>query len=545
MIRSKSSLIASGPEVHLSFQRGIRQVVGAVRPTLGPTPRLVAVERPSRTEAPELVDDGGLIARRIVEVPDKYKNMGAMYARDVMLEVLESVGDGTATAAVLFQTIYDQALPFLMAGGDPHVLRQHLLTGAQVLLGLVDQLSVDIDGESDLAQLARTINGDEEISKLLGEIFDVVGIYGQVDIRAGHQRASERAYVEGMYWPSGVHSGLAIEDSAERRLEAEHCAILISDLDIQEPHEVVPLLELARDVGAGSILLTAMRISDSVLGLLASLPVSSTPRVIAVKTPGVRSSERAQDMEDLALMTGGRPLLQVAGQSMGGVRHEDLGFARRAWADRWHFGVVGGAGDPRRLRQHIRDLRASLEHADDAMEQSRLCERVGKLLGGSATLWVGGSTVTEITTRKQLADRTANALRSALKGGKVPGGGVVMLACRSGLQQLKDQSTDATEQFVMGILIRALEEPFRVILTNAGYDPSMALARIDAASPGKGFDVMSGRLIDDMAESGIVDSAAVVRMVLQKAIHSAALALTIDVLVPSKTRLPANAREET
>lgn len=532
MIKSKSSLVASGPEVHLSLQRGIRQVADAVRPTLGPIPGMVAIERPSRVQAPELVDDGGLIARRIVELPDAYENMGAMYIRDVMLRVLERVGDGTATAAVVFQSVYDQSLRYLAAGGDSQALQHHLLSASRAAIAVIEEMALAVSGQAELTNLARTISRDEEISKLLGEILDVIGVYGQVDIRSGHQRTSERDYAEGMYWQSGLHSILAIADLPERRLEAENCAVFVSDLDIQEPREIVPVLELARRVGAGSILLTAMRMSDPVLGLLASQPKSS-PRIIAVKPPGVRASERAQDMADLTLLTGGRPILQAAGQSLEGVRRDDMGFARRAWADRSHFGIAAGGGDPRQVRQHVRDLRTLLEGTTNARERSRLRERVGKFLGGSATLWVGGRSITDIAARKQLADRTLNALRSAVEGGTVMGGGMAMLGARARLKELGRQSTDSTEQVAMRILARALEEPFRIIVSNAGHDAGVALAQVEEGEVGTGFDVVAGRRTIDMAAAGIVDSATVVTTVIRTAVQSAAVALTIDVLIRS------------
>jgi chaperonin GroEL len=241
------------------------------------------------------------------------------------------------------------------------------------------------------------------------------------------------------------------------------------------------------------------------------------------------------NMEDLAVLVGGQPLVKAAGNTLDGVKFENLGQARRAWANRYHLGVVGGKGDPRALRTYIGNLRAAHAQAKTPDARKEIQKRIGKLMGGSATLWVGGASDLEIQARKELAERTADAVRSAVREGVVPGGGVSFLACRTPLQEKLKTCTDTDEQAAFRILIKAMEAPIRTILANGGYDPSEVMAEIRLAGDGFGFDARSGRIIQ-MAEAGIWDSVAVLKTAAHSAIVSAGLALTTDVLVHHKKR---------
>jgi chaperonin GroEL len=240
-------------------------------------------------------------------------------------------------------------------------------------------------------------------------------------------------------------------------------------------------------------------------------------------------------LDDLAVLTGARPLLRVAGDTLRKLKAEDLGRARRAWSDGEFFGVVGGKGSPRALRTHVAALRAAFEHAEESEVCKKLSERIGKLLGGTAVLWVGGISDIDIAARKELAKRTLEALRATVGKGVVPGGGVSLLACRAPLRSMAEQAADLDERMAYQILIRALEEPTRTILRNAGYEPEPRMHAIDQAGPGYGFDVHSGQVVN-MVDTGIIDSAGVLHAAIHSAVAGAALALTIDVVV--RTRLP-------
>jgi len=531
------------PAAYRGIQKGINWIANALRPTLGPFPRTVAIERLPRDKTPELLDDGGVIARRIIELPNRDEDVGAMFIRHVLWRLHEKVGDGTATAAVLFQSVYNQGVRYVVAGGNAMALRHYLEKGLRVVLDELTGMAVHLEGKEKLARIAETICYDPLLAKMLGEIFDIIGEYGQLEIRSGRSRELEREYVEGMYWKGGVLSYQMItarlsspkSDHTSLRTEMENAAILISDLEIEDPRQLMPVIEVVMQAEIRSLLIIAGKLSDSAISLL--LTASRDPakfKAIAVKSPGMTTGDQAASLEDLAVLTGGHLLARAAGYTLSGVKIQDLGRARRVWADRTYFGIIGGKGNPRALRKHIVSLRAAFRRADDPDVRRKLQERIGKLMGGSAALWVGGATELEINARKELAQRTSDALRGAITDGVLPGGGVSLLACRPALQEMLDQSTDPDERVAYRILIKALEEPIRTILTNAGYDASEVMAEIKRADAGYGFDVRSGQIVD-MAKAGIFDAASVQKAAVHSAVASAALALTIDVLIHRKT----------
>ena len=476
-----------------------------------------------------------MIARRIIELPNRDEDVGAMFIRHVLWRLHEKVGDGTATAAVLFQSVYNQGVRYVVAGGSAMALRHYLEKGMGGVLNELTGMAMHQEGKEKLAWIAETICHDPPLAKMLGEIFDIIGEYGQLEIRSGRSRELEREYVEGMYWKGGVLSRQMITDHTRLRTEMENAAILISDLEIEDPRQLVPMIEAAMQAEIRSLLIIAGQLSDSAISLL--LTASRDPakfQAIAVKSPGMTTGDRAASLGDLAVLTGGHLLARAAGYTLSGVKTQDLGRARRVWADRTYFGIIGGKGNPRALRKHIVSLRAAFRRADDPDVRRKLRERIGKLMGGSAALWVGGATELEINTRKELAQRTSDALRGAITDGVLPGGGVSLLACRPALQGMLDQSTDPDERAAYHILIKALEEPIRTILTNAGYDASEVMAEIKQAGSGFGFDARSGRVVD-VAQAGIFDVASVQKAAVHSAVASAALALTIDVLIHRKT----------
>ena len=525
------------PQARQGMQRGINQFVDAVRPTLGPRPRIVAIApiHPPN-DPPELLDTGGLIARRLHELPDRDADVGAMFVRHVLWRVHKRVADGTATAAVMLQSVFNEGARYLAAGGDPVALRHHLGVGMELTYRRLAEMARPVQGEEELAQLAESICQDVALGAMLGEIFDIIGEYGQLDVRAGRGRRLEREYVEGMYWKRGVVSREMITDHSKLRVEIHNPAIVISDVSVDDPHELVPVLVQARKEGYQGLLLVAQDISRQATSLL--LSASQNPdafRAIAVRTPGDTSSQRAETMADLAALTGGRPVIEGAGDRLKRIGPGHLGRARRVWADYNYFGVVGGGGDARGLRSHIRRMRAAFENATDEEVRDRLQERIGKLMGGSATLWVGGATESEIETQRQKAERTADVLRAALREGVVPGGGVALLDCRSEMRERLGKSSSVDERAAYRILSKALEEPTRTLLANAGYEAAEVMAQINLAGPGVGFDVRSERVVD-MREAGVWDAAAVLRTAVRSAIGGAALALTTDVMIHRQDR---------
>ncbi|HWQ13658.1 MAG TPA: TCP-1/cpn60 chaperonin family protein [Roseiflexaceae bacterium] len=524
------------PDAYQGFQRGINLLANAVRPTLGPLPRAVAVEPVAPGDKrPELLDDAGVIARRFLQARDRDADTGAMFLRHVLWRQHERAGDGTATTAVLFQSVYNQGVTYIAAGGNPMRLRAALERGLRAILEAHEAQATPLHGRAQIQQVAAALCQDEPLAELLAEALDTVSEHGAVEVRSGRGRALERQYVIGSYYRGRPLSEWMLAGEPGRRAELHDAAVLVSDLSLNEPSDVAPLLRLVDAAGISNLLLIAREATEPVIAALLAAGRAPQPcRILAVKAPDAVTGQAAM-LDDLAVLTGGRALLRAAGDTLRTLRPEDLGHTRRAWSDEEFFGVVSGKGAPRALSAHLCALRAAHAHTEDEGARKKLRERIGKLLGGTAVLWIGDISEIAITARKELAARTLEALRATIGRGVVPGGGVSLLACRAPLHQLAEQTADLDERTAYRILARALEEPTRTILRNAGYEAGPWMDAIARAGPRHGFDVRSGQVVD-MAAAGIIDSAGVLRSALHAAVASAALALTVDVLV--HTRLP-------
>ena len=530
MPKAKTRRVVFQPATYKGVQQGINKIANAIRPTLGPRPRTVAIDHIMNKKMPELLDNGGVIAKRIIQLPGLNEDVGAMFLRDVLWRLHNQVGDGTATAAVLFQSIYNRGVRYLTSGGNPMQLRSALEKGMGLIIKELSGMTVPLKGQEQLTQIAESLSFDPPLAKMLGEVFDIIGEYGRLEIREGRSHDVEREYVEGMYWERGVMSRQMINDHKRTRTEFKNAAILISDLDITEPQQLLPALEAALRAQHTSLVIVANKLSDNAIGFLLANKKPDKFQVIAVNTPGYGKPEQVGALEDLAILTGGKAFIKIAGDTFDSIKPEDFGQARRAWADMRNFGIIGGKGSPRALRRHIAHLRTAYNASDEIGAREKLLKRIGKLLGGSATLWVGGLTEFAIKERVEVAKRTAAAMRGAIAEGVVPGGGVALLQCRPALQELLANTTNTDERAAYSILIDTLAEPLRTIATNAGYDNRDVMADIRLAGPGYGFDVTTEKVVN-MIEAGIYDTATMQKSAVYAAVASAALALTIDVLV--------------
>ena len=513
-----------------ALRRGAAQIVGAVRPTLGPRPRLTVIaDLMVRNRRPEILDDAGTIARRIIALASPEANTGAMLLRHALWRLREDVGDGAATAAVMFQAILDGGLRFSAAGGDVVALRAGLERGLHLIRAALARMARPLEGEDAIARMAEAICYDPPLARMLGEIFDIIGEHGQLETRVGNRRGLEREYVEGAFWKSSWLSPRMITNPGQQEAQVNDAVILISDLEFKEADALLPLLELAARHEEKPLVIVAQDMSDRALSLLLLNQRDGRRPILAVKAPAALgvAPEPMWALEDLALLTGGRIFRREAGETLAQVRWEDLGRARRVWATAHHFGVVGGGGDMSRLREHIAALRQALPSAADANLRRLLQERLGRLMGGAAVLWLGAETESAATFRKEQAERTAAALRGALRDGVGPGGGAAFLACRP---LLLGQTSSEAERAAFRILARALEAPIRTLLSDAGLEPSACLARLQSAAPGSGIDVRTGE-VADMFEAGIVDTITVLQAVARTAITTASLALSTEVLV--------------
>jgi len=522
------------PQTQRNIGAGINKLVDAIRPTLGPTPRTVAVTRlDDVSKTPEVLDSGGIIARKVIEMGRRDEDMGAMLARALICRQHEQMGDGSATAAVLLQAIYAAGVHYLVAGGNAMRLRHFLERALAAALEAMDEMTAPVSGKERLARVAESICQDPPLAKLLGEIFDIIGAEGQLDIRKDHSRSLRREYIEGMFWNSGLFSRDMIVDQQALQTVYEEPAIVIADFQVNDPRHIMPMLELAVEEKIEKLILIAGDLSDSAIaGLLMANGKLKNFQVMAVRGPGKNPDDRQAAIEDLAVVTGGVPLLKVTGQSLKDIGRENIGGARRAWASTHSFGLIGGKGDPRLLRRRVSNLQAQYQSLDDGDGRQALQARIGKLMGGSATLWIGGLSETEIEARKASAEATADAMRAAVQRGVVPGGGFAYLKCRGRLAAKLNGAADPDERAAYRILHDALEEPARAIYENAGYEPGEILAQLQLNKEARAFDVVKGVFAE---RGGLLDGAAIQKTALKNAVLTAGLALTIDVLVRHKT----------
>jgi chaperonin GroEL len=519
------------PKVYKKFQKGIDLLVNAIQPTLGPIPRLVAVESNSRADVPEFLDDGGTIARRVISIKDRDAEMGLLYLRQVLWHVHEKIGDGTATTAVMFKTIFDLGVYYVTHGVNAMRLRTYLEKGAKVILDELDKVRSEVQGKEALARLAKSVCYDAPMADYLGEIIDIVGEYGLVEVRESNNRDYSREYVEGIYWDEGVASRDMVTDPAKHYVELENASIFISNLSMTDPQALIPLLDDAILKNTGNLLLIASEYSAIVLGLI--FAANKNPeklKVVAVKAPGNNIIEQAAVLEDMAILTGGKAWVEAAGDKLVDARAESFGKARKIRAGFDFFSIIGGKGDPRKLREHINKLKGSVDVEEDYLAHKRLQERVGKFMGGAATLYVPGINEWEIKAKKELAERSANTIKAALREGVVPGGGVALLNCQAVLRNNLNKAVDENEIAAYKMLIKAVEAPIKALVYNAGADVSDALAEVRRAGPGFGYDVMTGKVVN-MAAVGILDVTTAVKTAVQSSVSGAALALTTDVLI--------------
>ncbi len=530
------------PDASYSLRRGIDAIVEAIRPTLGPIPRTVAISQPLDGKPPELLDKGGLIARRISDLPDRDADMGAMLLRGMLWQLYEDCGDGTATAAVLFQAIYGEGMKYIAAGGNAMRLRERLLAGMTAALDSLDAMTRPIAGKDQLAQLAECVCHDPELARHLGEVFDFIGEHGQLDVRRGHTRSIEQAYLKGMYWKQGAVSRAMLRGGKEPdRIVLKAPAILLSDLEISDPAELLPIVNMLMRAKAKSLLLVGSKFSESVINLILSNKKPEKFRIVAVKTPGSTDDHRRAHLSDMAVLTGAIPLFAAAGDTLAkplvrpevsSERHRTsyFGSAQQVWVERTLFGLVSDRDEQTELTEHLADLLERLEYAGDKDSEAFLRERIGKILGGAAILRVGDAIPARMDSRIASAKETAKSLRAALRHGILPGGGLALWSCRDSLDTL---GGDEDARAARRILLQALEAPLRALCHNAGVD-SGKVADLEGAPAGHGIDLRAGE-IAPMLEAGVIDVAEVTKAALRGAATSAALALTIDVLLHHKT----------
>lgn len=507
------------------IRRGADQLAEAVKVTLGPRGRTVILER--EYGAPQVVNSGVLVARAI-ELEDRFENMGAQLLREVAARTSEKAGDGTTTATVLAHAMMQEGLRYLAGGMNPMDLKRGIEQGVEAVVEELRRMARPCAGAQEVAHVASiSANNDRSIGELLARAIDQVGRDGAVTIEDGSGLASELEVVEGLQFDRGFLSPYFVNNAERQSAVLEDAAILLVDRKLSSLQELLPLLEEVVKADR-PLLVVAEEIESEALATLVVNTIRGTLKACAVKAPGFGDRRKAM-LQDIAVLTGGRVIGDELGLALAKATLADLGRVRRAEIGKDDTTLVGGAGKEAAVRERVASLRHEREAATSDYDREKLDERIAKLSGGVAVVKVGAATETELKERKIRVEDALHATRAAAEEGIVPGGGVALLRARRVLAGLKGATLDHDSG--LRIVARALEEPLRRIVINAGEEPSVVLDRVDrSADAAYGYNAATGDY-GDLLQMGVIDPVKVTRLALQNAASIAALILTTDCLI--------------
>jgi len=513
------------------IRRGVDALAEAVKVTLGPRGRTVILER--SYGPPQIVNSGVLVAKA-VELPDRFENMGAQMLREVASRTSEKAGDGTTTATVLAHAMVHEGLRYLAGGMNPMDLKRGMEQAIEAVVAELRRIARPCATAQDVAHVAAiSANNDRSIGDLLARAIDKVGREGAISIEDGSGLVSELEVVEGLQFDRGFLSPYFINNPERQTAVLDDAAVLLVDRKLSSLKDLLPLLE--ETVKAGRpLLVIAEDIDSEALATLVINTMRGTLKTCAVKAPGFGDRRRAM-LQDIAVLTGGTLVSDELGLSLAKARLADLGRARRVEVGKDDTTLIGGAGDPAAIHERVVAIRKERDAATSDYDREKLEERIAKLSGGVALIKVGAATETELKERKIRVEDALHATRAAVEEGIVPGGGVALLRARRVLDGLPSDTLDQASG--QRIVARALEEPLRRIVLNAGDEPSVVLNRVAAAAePAFGYNAAT-REYGDLLQMGVIDPAKVTRLALQNAGSIAALILTTDCMIAS---LPAD-----
>jgi len=514
---------------------GLAKLAAAVKVTLGPTGRNVILQKSYGN--PKVTKDGVTVSKEI-ELPDKFENMGAKMANQAASKTADVAGDGTTTAIVLAQSVFEQGLRHVTAGANPMAVKRGIDVAVEAAVASIAEQSRKLKGSEEVAQVATiSANSDAEIGKLIADALDRVGKDGVMTSEEGKSLDTVLDFTEGMQFDKGYLSPYFITDPQTMKCVLEDCVILIHEKKISNLRELVPLLEKIVTTGRPLFI-----ISEDVEGeCLAALVVNrlrGVLKVCAVKAPGFGDRRKAI-LGDIAVLTGGTFISEDLGLKLENIEMDQLGKAKRVEIDKDLTTIIEGGGKPSDIKERIALIRRQIETTTSDYDREKLEERLAKLTGGVAVIKVGGATETEVKEKKARVEDAMHATRAAVEEGIVPGGGVVCLRAAAAVEAVMKKA-HGDEKLGVETVVRALEEPLRQIAQNAGRDGSVVVADVRAMPKTHGFNALTGEY-GDMFKMGVIDPAKVTRTALQNAASIAALMLTTDVMV---TELPEEDEEE-
>jgi chaperonin GroEL len=539
--------VVHGEESRQAILRGVNILADAVKVTLGPKGRNVVIEK--KFGSPTITKDGVTVAKEI-ELKDTMENMGAQMVREVASKTSDVAGDGTTTATVLAQSIFREGVKTVAAGANPMALKRGIEKAVAAICGTVDndgnrqpgaldKLSQNVSGDMKKIAEVGTIsaNNDATIGKIIAEAMKKVGKDGVITVEESKTMDTQLEVVEGMQFDRGYLSPYFVTDPERMEAVLENAYILIHEKKISSMKDLLPLLEqIAKS--SKPLLIVAEDVEGEALATLVVNKLRGTLQVCAVKAPGFGDRRKAM-LQDIAILTGGKAITEDLGIKLENVQMQDLGQAKRITVDKDNTTIVEGKGSSKDIEGRVKEIRSQIEKTTSDYDREKLQERLAKLVGGVAVIKVGAATETEMKEKKARVEDAMHATRAAVEEGIVPGGGVALVRCIPALDSLK---VEGDEAIGVNIVRRALEEPLRQIVGNAGEEGAVVVGRIrDSKEATFGYNAQTGEF-EDLVKAGVIDPTKVTRTALQNAASIASLMLTTEALVseiPEEKKAPA------
>src|SRR6202161_2094683 len=519
-----AKIVRFGQESREKILKGVNVLADAVTVTLGPKGRNVVLEK--SFGAPTVTKDGVTVAKEI-ELEDKFENMGAQMVKEVASKTSDVAGDGTTTATVLARSIYTEGIKMVAAGHDPMSLKRGINRAVEAITSELRSLSKPTKDRKEIAQVGTiSANNDSTIGEIIAEAMEKVGKEGVITVEEAKGLETTLEVVEGMQFDRGSLSPYFVTDPERMEAKLEDAYVLIHEKKISSMKDLLPILEAIAKTGK-PFLLVAEEVEGEALATLVVNKIRGTLSCTAVKAPGFGDRRKAM-LEDIAILTGGKVIAEELGIKLENVTLTDLGRAKRIVVDKDNSTIIDGAGKKVDIEGRIKQIRAQIDETTSDYDREKLQERLAKLVGGVAVIRVGAATEMEMKEKKARVEDALHATRAAVEEGVVPGGGVALVRCISALEKLKSEGDEAIG---VNIVKRALEEPMRQIVLNAGNEGAVVVGRIrESKDDNFGFNADTGEY-GDLVKAGVIDPAKVTRLALQNAASIAGLMLTTEALV--------------
>jgi chaperonin GroEL len=522
-----------GNDSRSKMVEGVNILANAVKVTLGPKGRNVVIER--SFGGPSVTKDGVTVAKEI-ELQDRLQNMGAQMVKEVASKTADNAGDGTTTATVLAQSIVKEGMKYVTAGHNPMDLKRGIDRAATAAVEALSKISKPCETDEEIAQVGTiSANSDASIGKMIADAMAKVGKEGVITVENGKSLQDELDVVEGMQFDRGYLSPYFINNQEKQIVELDNPFVLLFDKKISNIRDMIPVLEAVAKAGK-PLLIVAEDVEGEALATLVVNNMRGTVKTCAIKAPGFGDRRKAM-LEDLAVLTGGKVIAEELGYTLDKVTAEDLGMAGRVEISKDNTIIIDGAGDATTIENRVKAIRIQVEEATSEYDKEKLQERVAKLAGGVAVIRVGGATEVEVKEKKDRIDDALHATKAAVQDGIVPGGGVALIRAKQAIANLKGDNAD--QQAGINIVLRAMEEPLRTIVSNAGESADVVLNAVAQGTGNYGYNAATEQYVDMLAD-GVIDPTKVAKTALVNAASVAGLLLTTDCAIFDLPKDPAN-----